>query len=274
MSSKTKRLGSLVDIFQSEKLEGTIKKIKLSKIFPAEVQPRKERLKGVEELAKSLQEVGLLQPILVTKEKDDSFKIIAGERRYHAARMINWQEIECKILDKDEKETYKLAVIENLQRENLSPYEEVEAIALLKEKFKYTDSDLASILGKSRNYMNELLSIQALNEAELEKCKKIGVDSKNLLIQAVQASKKGNLDRFLKSVENGEVKTVREAKEFNREKTAEIIESKTKQKQLKEEPKKQKFQLTRVGREIILTFEELSTADRAASIIQKALQQL
>ncbi len=274
MSSKTKRLGSLVDIFQSEKLEGTIKKIKLSKIFPSEVQPRKERLKGVEELAKSLQEVGLLQPILVTKEADDSFKIIAGERRYHAARMLDWQEIECKILDKDEKETYKLAVIENLQRENLSPYEEVEAIGLLKEKFQYSDSELASIFGKSRNYMNELLSIQALSEAELEKCKKIGVDSKNLLVQAVQASKKGNLDRFLESVENGEVKTVRDAKEFNREKPIEVVETKVKQTTLKQEPEQEKFHLARVGREIILTFEDLSTADRAVLILQKALQNL
>lgn len=273
MSSKSKRLGSLVDIFQSEKLEGTIKKIKISKISPSEVQPRKERLKGVEELAKSLQEVGLLQPILVTKEGDDNYKIIAGERRYHAARTLDWPEIECKILDKDEKETYKLAVIENLQRENLSPYEEVEAIALLRDKFQYSDSELGSIFGKSRNYMNELLSIQSLSPAEIEECKNLGIDNKNLLIQAVQASKKGNLKEFLIGYQSGELKTVRGAKEFNKQKTLKDSDDSEKSKQLPSETRPP-FLISRVGREILITFDEHSTADKAMVIIQKALENL
>jgi ParB family chromosome partitioning protein len=102
MSSKSKKLGSLADIFESEVLEGTVRKIRLSKITPSEIQPRSERLKGVEELAESLRVDGLLQPILVTKDSDDSYKIIAGERRYHAANRLGWTEIECKIFNKNE----------------------------------------------------------------------------------------------------------------------------------------------------------------------------
>jgi ParB family transcriptional regulator, chromosome partitioning protein len=217
MNSKSKRIGTLADIFKSESLEGVIRKIKLSKIKPSEIQPRSERQKGVIELAQSLKEVGLLQPILVTKNSDDTYKIIAGERRYHAANELGWDDIECKILDKNEKETYKLAVIENLQRENLSPYEEIEAMSILKEKFQYTDNDLAGLFGKSRSYMSEMLSINSLSKEEIISCKKAGIESKNLLIQAAQASKRGDFQTFLTKIESGQVKTVKDAKSFNKE---------------------------------------------------------
>ena len=78
MSLKSKRLGSLADIFQSEVLEGTIRKIKISKILPSERQPRGDRKKSVEELANSIMTDGLLQPIVVTKsEQTETYKIIA-----------------------------------------------------------------------------------------------------------------------------------------------------------------------------------------------------
>lgn len=216
MSSKTKKLGSLADIFQSEVLDGSIRKIKISKISPSEIQPRSERQKGVEELAESLRTDGLLQPILVTKDNEDNYKIIAGERRFHAARLLGWNEIECKILNKNEKETYKLAVIENLQRENLSPYEEIEAMTILKEKYNYTDQELGSLFGKSRSYMTEILSVSQLTPIELEACKEAGIDNKNLLVQAVQASKRGDFEPFLEEVKSGKVRTVKEAKSFNK----------------------------------------------------------
>ena len=216
MSSKSKKLGSLADIFQTEVLEGSIRKIKLSKIAPSRIQPRSERQKGVEELAESLRTDGLLQPILVTKDSDDTYKIIAGERRYHASKLLGWEEIECKILNKDEKETYKLAVIENLQRENLSPYEEIEAMTILKEKYSYTDQELASLFGKSRSYMTEMLSVSNLSTGEINACREAGIDNKNLLVQAVQASKRGDFHSFLEQVKTGNVRTVKDAKSFNK----------------------------------------------------------
>ncbi|HMV77173.1 MAG TPA: ParB/RepB/Spo0J family partition protein [Leptospiraceae bacterium] len=216
MSLKSKRLGSLVDIFQAETLEGSIKKIKLAKISPSENQPRKDRMKGVEELASSLRTEGLLQPIIVTKSENlDQYKIIAGERRYHAARLLGWQEIECKILNKDEKETFKIATIENLQRENLSPYEEIEAFSFLKQQYGYSDGELADIFGKSRNYMNEILSVQVMPPEEILMCKEVGIDTKNLLVQAAQSYKKGNFPEFLDNFKQGSLKTVKDAKKFN-----------------------------------------------------------
>lgn len=217
MSSKSKRLGSLADVFQAEKLEGTIRKIRLDKIRPSESQPRQERKKGVEELAQSLDRDGLLQPILVTKQADEEFyTIIAGERRYHAANLLKWPEVECKILDKDAKETFRLAIIENLQRENLSPYEEIEAMTHLKTSFSYTDLELGNLFGKSRSYMTELLGISSLSKEDLKVCKDAGIESKNLLVQAASAAKKGTLKDFLEKFNSGELKTVKDAKTFNR----------------------------------------------------------
>ncbi|OOV40475.1 chromosome partitioning protein ParB [Leptospira kirschneri serovar Pomona] len=219
MSSKSKRLGSLADVFQAEKLEGTVRKIRLDKILPSENQPRQDRKKGVDDLARSLEKDGLLQPIIVTKQnpEDENYKIVAGERRYHAAKQLGWTEVECKILDRDEKETFRLAIIENLQRENLSPYEEIEAMSHLKTSFKYTDQELGTLFGKSRSYMTELLGISNLNKEELRSCKEAGIESKNLLIQAVAASRKGTFSEFLNLFQTGTLKTVKDAKSFNRE---------------------------------------------------------
>ncbi|TGL97849.1 ParB/RepB/Spo0J family partition protein [Leptospira barantonii] len=219
MSSKSKRLGSLADVFQAEKLEGTVRNIRLEKILPSENQPRQDRKKGVEDLARSLERDGLLQPIIVTKQnpEDENYRIVAGERRYHAAKQLGWVEVECKILDRDEKETFRLAIIENLQRENLSPYEEVEAMSHLKTTFKYTDQELGTLFGKSRSYMTELLGISDLNKEELRSCKDAGIESKNLLIQAVAASRKGTFSEFLNLFQTGALKTVKDAKSFNRE---------------------------------------------------------
>lgn len=217
VSSKSKRLGTLADIYQAENLDGTIRTIRMDKIEPSEHQPRQERKKGIEELAQTLKVDGLLQPIIVSKGlKDGSYKIIAGERRYHAAKSLGWAEIECKILNRPDKEIYKLAVIENLQRENLSPYEEVDALLFLKNTHKYTDQELGDLFGKSRSYMSEVLSIAAMSKEDLILCRKNEIQNKNLLVQAAQAAKKGSLPEFLALYHRGELKTVKDAKSFNK----------------------------------------------------------
>ena len=260
MSLKSKKLGSLADIFQSEVLDGSIRKIRLSKISPSEIQPRMERQKGVEELAESLKVDGLLQPILVTKDPtNDSYKIIAGERRYHAAKLLGWEEIECKILNKNEKETYKLAVIENLQRENLSPYEEVEAMTILKDRYHYTDQELGSLFGKSRSYMTEILSVSNLSPKELEACKEAGIDSKNLLVQAVQASKRGDFDSFLEQVKSGNVRTVKEAKTFNKNRQ----EDPKPKSQVQTKETQDEIRIQKLEKSIVLNFRDQDTLEMA-----------
>jgi ParB family chromosome partitioning protein len=195
-----------------------MRKIRMDRIQPSTNQPRQDRKKGVSELAESLKKEGLLQPIVVAKDErdEDKYRIIAGERRYHAASSLGWMEIECKIFDRNEKEIYKLAIIENLQREDLSAFEEADALNHLKLEYKYTDSELADMFGKSRSYMTEILSIANLSSKAVKACRDLEINNKNLLVQAAQAEKKGNLPEFLEMIKAGELKTVKDAKTFNR----------------------------------------------------------
>ena len=218
MSSKTKRLGNLADIYQSESLDGNISQIQLSRIHPSEEQPRIDRTTGVDDLAVSLKKEGLLSPLIVTKE-GERYRIIAGERRYHAASKLGWEQIECRIISREGKDYWRIAIIENIQRENLNAEEEASALARLKKQEQLSDSQLAKLVGKSRNYITEILGIAQLPEELMSQCRELGIRQRNMLIQAVQSYKKGRIEDFLKNYRSGAVRTVHKAREFNQGKS-------------------------------------------------------
>ena len=214
MASKSKKLSFAADIFEQD-IEGIIRKIPMGDIEPSPDQPRTTFDDSIQSLADSIKTEGLLQPIVVTKE-GTKYRIVAGERRYRAATLLGLGEIECRILRKNAKDTYRLAVIENLQRENLDAIDEAKAFRKLKSEYGYNDSDLAKIVGKSRNYVNEILSVADIPSTWLIKAKTAGMESKNLFIQFAQAVKSGTGDHFLDAYQSGSVKTVAAAKEFNK----------------------------------------------------------
>ena len=216
MSSKTKRLGNLADIYQSESLDGNISQIHLSRIHPSEEQPRINRTTGVDDLAASLKKEGLLSPLIVTKE-GEKYRIIAGERRYHAASKLGWEEIECRVISRKEKDYWRIAIIENIQRENLNAEEEASALGRLKKQEQLSDAQLAKLVGKSRNYITEILGISQLPEEVLSQCRELGLRQRNMLIQVVQSHKKGRLKDFLSNYRSGNVRTILKAREFNKE---------------------------------------------------------
>jgi len=214
MASKSKKLSFAADIFEQD-IEGIIRKIPMGDIEPSPDQPRTTFDDTIQNLAESIKSEGLLQPIVVTKE-GTKYRIVAGERRYRAATLLGLSEIECRILRKNAKDTYRLAVIENLQRENLDAIDEAKAFRKLKSEYGYNDSDLAKIVGKSRNYVNEILSVADIPSTWLTKAKTAGMESKNLFIQFAQAVKSGTGDHFLDAYQSGAVKTVAAAKDFNK----------------------------------------------------------
>ncbi len=219
MSSKSKKLGSLADIYQAEHLDGTITRIRLDRIHPSHEQPRRDRHTGVDELAASIRKDGLLSPLVVTRD-GEGYRIIAGERRFHALSRLGAQEAECRIISREERDYWRISIIENLQRENLSAPEEAAALLRLKEQEDYSDAELALVVGKSRNYVTEILGIAALPQDALQACHAAGIENKNLMIQAVQAHRKGHLGDFLEAFQAGAIRTVRSAKEFNRDDAA------------------------------------------------------
>ncbi|MBP3616110.1 MAG: ParB/RepB/Spo0J family partition protein [Alphaproteobacteria bacterium] len=147
--------------------QGDIKYISIGNIIPNKDQPRKKfKEEQLKELASSIEKNGVLQPILVRPIKNQSnmFEIIAGERRWRAANFAGITEIPAIIKDLSDKETFEIGLIENLQRENLSPIEEATGYKKLMNTFDYTQEDIAKIINKSRSYIANVLRLLSLPE--------------------------------------------------------------------------------------------------------------
>lgn len=132
--------------------EDKISKLTISLVDPKSDQPRKTFDKeSLEELAASILENGLLQPILVREYANGRYQIIAGERRFRASKIAGLTEIPAIILDKDDKKVAEIALIENIQREDLNPIEEAMAFKALADEYDLTQEELSAKVGKSRS---------------------------------------------------------------------------------------------------------------------------
>ena len=136
----------------------------LSLLVAGKSQPRLNfDEKSLNELAESIKKNGVLQPILVRKLADEtSYEIIAGERRFRASQVARLETIPVIIKNIDDSQALEIALIENIQRENLSPIEEAEGYNRLKNEFNYTQEQLASLLGKSRSHVANMLRLLTL----------------------------------------------------------------------------------------------------------------
>src|ERR1039457_4333929 len=127
-----------------------VQRVPLNKIRPSALQPRKEfSAEALSELADSIREQGIVQPLIV-RERDGFFELIAGERRWRAAQVLNLPEVRVITREADDRAVLELALIENLQRENLNPLEEAVGYAQLAEQFQLTQEVIATKVGKSR----------------------------------------------------------------------------------------------------------------------------
>ena len=137
--------------------------IKLRDIEPNKNQPRKTfDAEKLEALAESLKNHGIVQPILVKKEKSGMYTIIAGERRWRAAKLAGLKEVPCLVREFDEKDLMEIALIENLQREDLNPIEEAEGYKRLMDTFNMRQEDVAQRVGKSRSAIANSLRLNNL----------------------------------------------------------------------------------------------------------------
>lgn len=145
-----KGLGALIDTENILSENSGIVELKITDIEPNKEQPRKNfNQEKLQALAESIREHGVVQPIIV-KKQDKVYTIIAGERRWRAAKMAGLKTIPSIIKDLSSKETMEIALIENLQREDLNPIEEAEAFQKLMEEHGMTQEELSKLVGKSR----------------------------------------------------------------------------------------------------------------------------
>lgn len=160
-----KGLGKGLDaLFTANKEEETVQEVKLKDLRPNPYQPRKIfQPQAIEELKASILEHGILQPIIVRKSIK-GYEIVVGERRYRAAKAAELKTVPVVVRELDEKQMMELAVLENLQREDLTPIEEAAAYQMLMEKLGITQEELAKRLGKSRPHIANHIRLLGLSQ--------------------------------------------------------------------------------------------------------------
>lgn len=157
--------------------------IELTKIEPNPDQPRKRfDEQGLRELAASIEKYGLLQPVTLKRTEDsERYLLVAGERRFRAHRLLERERIYAIITDGNPDE---ISLIENIQREDLDPIEEADAMTRMMERYSYTQEDLGKVIGKAQNTVSEILRLNALPDRIREeyRASDTGQVNKSLLI--------------------------------------------------------------------------------------------
>ena len=182
--------------------------VPIEQVDPNPDQPR-QVLGDLSELMASIAEKGIIEPLIV-RQRRGRFQIIAGERRYQAAVRLGLKEIPAVIRDVDDAELLELALVENLQRKDLSPFEEAEALYSLVQEPGLKHEDLAKRLGKSRTSITEALSLHNIPDEIRGICRLADISSKSLLLQVVRQPDEQQMVAFIEQLTRAEGPITRE----------------------------------------------------------------
>lgn len=160
--------------------------IPTDKLEPNPLQPRVE-IGDLSELVLSIREKGVLEPLLVRpSDVGGRFMIISGERRYRASLEVGLIELPCIEMDVDDRGVAEISLIENLQRKDLTAFEEADGLLALSKRFGYTHEDISRKLGKARTSVTETISIANIPPEIRELCRRADIASKSMLLQIVR----------------------------------------------------------------------------------------
>jgi ParB family chromosome partitioning protein len=186
--------------------------IPIDKIEPNPEQPRTE-FGDLTELTDSIREKGVLEPLLVKPTGAGKWMIIAGERRWRASNLAGLEEVPCIELDIDDVSVAEIALIENLQRKDLTIWEEADGLKALADKFNYTQEQIAKKISKSRTTVTELMTVAGLPPEVRDKCKKLDINSKSALLEVARQFDEAAMFEHLRKIEAGDrPQAAREAK--------------------------------------------------------------
>lgn len=197
----------------TEELEngGNLKNLKITEVEPNRDQPRKQfKQESLEELAESIKTYGLIQPIVVSK-LDGYYGIIAGERRWRAAKLAGLTEIPAIIREDDEQKNREISLIENIQREDLNPFDKALAIRSLMDKYGLTQEEVAKRIGKSRSSISNTVRILNLQPDILEFVKEGKLTEGHCKALAAITDPKKQYAAAVRMIERGE--SVRQAEQ-------------------------------------------------------------
>jgi ParB family chromosome partitioning protein len=184
MSLKMRHDEHYVDALASSAGSPIGRLVPIDQIDPNPDQPR-QVMGDLSELMASIAEKGIIEP-LVVRQRGERFQIVAGERRYQAAVRVGLRELPVVIREVDDTEIIEVALVENIQRKDLGPFEEAEAMSSLADRCGYTHEDLARRLGKSRTTVTESLALADMPAEVRNLCRLADISSKSLLLQVVR----------------------------------------------------------------------------------------
>ena len=188
--------------------------IDIESIVPNPQQPR-QHFGDLSEMVSSIKEKGILEPILV-RSHEGRFQIIAGERRYQSAKLAGLHQVPCIEVDVDNRGMLEISLIENLQRKDLTPFEEAAAIQRLSDQFRYTHEEIAKKLGKSRTVITEALSLNRLPTEIQERCRQADITSKSMLLQIVRQPTVERMHALIDKIDSQGI-TREEARQYTRD---------------------------------------------------------
>ena len=201
------------EIVQAEE-KGNLRNLKITEVEPNREQPRKTfNEESLEELAESIKTYGVIQPIVVSKE-NGYFGIVAGERRWRAAKLAGLEEIPAIIRESDEQTNKEIALIENIQREDLNPYEKALGIRHLMDKYGMTQEEVSKKIGKSRSSVSNTVRILYLAPDVLELVKQGKLTEGHCKALAGITDPKRQYEVAVRMIERGE--SVRQAEKNNK----------------------------------------------------------
>ena len=214
--------GSPLDVQMEENIEEVqeiddnknLKTLKITEVEPNREQPRKNfNQEALEELSESIKEYGVIQPIVVSKE-DGYYAIVAGERRWRAAKLAGLGEIPAIIRESDEQTNREISLIENIQREDLNPYEKALGIRSLMDKYGMTQEEVSKKIGKSRSSVSNTVRVLYLAPDVLELVKQGKLSEGHCKALAGISDPKRQYEAAIRMIEKGE--SVRQAESKNR----------------------------------------------------------
>jgi ParB family transcriptional regulator, chromosome partitioning protein len=183
--------------------------VPIEDIDPNPNQPR-QVMGDLSELMASIAEKGIIEPVIV-RQRGRRFQIVAGERRYQAAVQVGLREIPIVIREVDDNEIIEIALIENIQRKDLTPFEEAEALQSLGSRCGYTHEDMARRLGKSRTSITESLSLNNMPDEVKNLCRLADISSKSLLLEVVRQGDPQKMIALVEKISSGGGSATREA---------------------------------------------------------------
>jgi ParB family transcriptional regulator, chromosome partitioning protein len=183
--------------------------VPIDEIDPNPNQPR-QVMGDLSELMASIAEKGIIEPI-IARQRGRRYQIVAGERRYQAAVQVGLREIPIVIREVDDNEIIEIALIENIQRKDLTPFEEAEALQSLGTRCGYTHEDMARRLGKSRTSITESLSLNNMPDEVKNLCRLADISSKSLLLEVVRQGDPQKMVALVEKISRDGGTTTREA---------------------------------------------------------------